>query len=103
MQWGSESRWLWLQSFERTRNHVLRLDTIKRWDVAHFASDVQNFWAFAITPDGKTMVVGGETGRMPPNLMVIRDGGKPRTLTDLNPQVAGLQLGDVREVEWKST
>jgi dipeptidyl aminopeptidase/acylaminoacyl peptidase len=103
MQWGSGSRWLWLQSFERTRNHVLRLDTIKKWDVTHFAGDVQNFWAFAVTPDGKTMVVGGETGEMPPNLMVIRDGGKPRTLTDLNPQVAGLRLGDVREVEWKST
>ena len=103
MMWGLDSRWLWLQSFERTRNYVLRVDTVKKWDVTHFASDVENFWAFAVTPDGKTMVVGGETGQMPPNLMVIRDGGKPRTLTDLNPQVAGLRLGDVREVEWKST
>jgi dipeptidyl aminopeptidase/acylaminoacyl peptidase len=102
MMWGSDSRWLWLQSFERTRNYVLRVDTLKG-DVRRFAGDVQNFWAFAVTPDGRTMVVGGETGQMPPNLTVIQDGGKPRMLTDLNPQVAGLRLGDVREVEWKST
>ena len=50
MMWGSDSRWLWLQSFERTRNYVLRVDTLKG-DVRHFAGDVQNFWSFAVTPD----------------------------------------------------
>lgn len=102
IRWASDSRHLWVQSFERTRNYLLRVETVTG-AVDHVAKDVQNFWAFSITPDGRTIALGGETGQMPPNLVVIRDGGKPRSLTNLNPQIAKLRLGEVREVCWKST
>jgi dipeptidyl aminopeptidase/acylaminoacyl peptidase len=100
--WASDSRHLWVQSFERTRHCLLRVETVKG-TVERVADDVKNFWAFAVTPDGRTIALGGETGQMPPNLVVIRDRGKPRTLTNLNPQLAGLRLGNIREVQWKST
>lgn len=100
--WDSDSRHLWVQSFERTRNCLLRIGTAKG-TVERIADDVKNFWAFAVTPDGRTIVLGGETGQVPPNLVVIQDRGKARFLTDLNPLLAELRLGDVREVQWKST
>src|SRR5262249_37290794 len=94
--WAADGRHLWVQSFESTRNCLLRVDAVKG-AVERFADDVKNFWAFAVSPDGRTIVLGGETGQMPPNLVVIQDGGKPRTLTNLNPQLTELRLGDVRE------
>jgi dipeptidyl aminopeptidase/acylaminoacyl peptidase len=100
--WAADSRHLWVQSFERTRNCLLRVETVKG-TVERVADDVKNFWAFAVTPNGRTIALGGETGQVPPNLVVIQDRGKPRTLTNLNPQLAGLRLGDVREMHWKST
>ncbi len=100
--WDSDSKHLWVQSFERTRNCLLRIETAKN-SVERIADNVKNFWAFAVTPDGQTIVLGGETGQVPPNLFVIQDRGKPRCLTNLNPQLAELRLGEVREVQWKSS
>ena len=100
--WAADSRHLWVQSFERTRNCLLRIETVTG-AVERMADDVQNFWAYAVTPDGRTIVVGVETAQAPPNLVIIQDRGKLRSLTNLNPQLAQLRLGEVCEVQWKST
>lgn len=98
----SEPRYLWVQSFEKTRNCLLRVDLVKG-SIDRMSDAVKNFWAFTVSADGRTIVLGGETGQMPPNLVVLQDHDKPRTLTNLNPQLAAVLLGNVREVSWKST
>jgi dipeptidyl aminopeptidase/acylaminoacyl peptidase len=102
IQWSADSRHLWVRTFERTRVQLLRVDVVKG-DLERRASEVQNFWAFATSADDRTIVLTAETGQVPPNLVVLTKGKMPRTLTDMNPQLAELRLGTVREIQWKST
>lgn len=101
IEWCADCRHLRVRTFEKTRVQLLRVDA-GNGDFQRLADQVQNFWSFSASRDGHTIVLTAETGQAPPNVVVLKDGGRPRPLTDMNPQLAGLQLGDVKEVQWKN-
>lgn len=101
LQWSADSRHLWVQAIEGTRNRLLRVSA-DDGAVERIAADVQNFWQFSTSRDGRAVALTAETGTNPPNIVVFVEGQASRRLTDMNPQLAELNLGDVREVTWTS-
>jgi len=101
IQWSADSQHLWVQSFESAQVRLLKVNA-KSGSFERIAGDVQNYWRYAISADGRTVVMNAETGQCPPNLLVLAEGRQPRQLTDANPQLAQFALGNVREVTWQS-
>jgi dipeptidyl aminopeptidase/acylaminoacyl peptidase len=59
--------------------------------------------SFDVSPDGSMLAYAFEDARMPEDLWVAAITGKDaRRLTELNPQVKGLTLGDTEVIRWKS-
>jgi dipeptidyl aminopeptidase/acylaminoacyl peptidase len=101
IEWCSDSRYLRVRAFEKTRCQLLRVDTVQG-DFKRLTGAVQNFWSFSADRDDRVLVVTAESGQMPPNIVVLENGQAPRRLTDMNPQFAGFRLGNVKEIRWKS-
>jgi dipeptidyl aminopeptidase/acylaminoacyl peptidase len=101
IQWSTDSKQLWVQTFEGTQVRLLNVNPTDG-SFERFANQIQNFWRYSVSKDGRTVVLNAETGQCPPNLFVFAEGKRPRQLTDMNPQLAQFALGNVREVTWKS-
>jgi dipeptidyl aminopeptidase/acylaminoacyl peptidase len=58
------------------------------------------FQSYSSSALGKTTLLGAEDARTPPDVMVLKAGREPVRLTDFNPQLSALRLGEVSEVSW---
>ena len=70
--------------------------------IERLAPSVRNSWSFSASADGATIAIGAEDGHSPPNVVVLKAGQEPVKLTDLNPQLSAVRLGNVSEVSWKN-
>jgi dipeptidyl aminopeptidase/acylaminoacyl peptidase len=101
VRWLNDSRHLLVPVFESTHCRLLRVDT-EGGAIEHLAPSVRNFWSSSSSADGRTVAVGAEDAHSPPDVVVLKAGKEPVKLTDLNPQLSALRLGDVSEVSWKN-
>jgi dipeptidyl aminopeptidase/acylaminoacyl peptidase len=102
VRWLSDSRHLLVPVFEATHCRLLRVDT-EDGTIERLAPSVRNFWSYSASADGETIAMGAENGHSPPDVVVLKTGQEPVKLTDLNPQLSAVRLGDVSEVSWKNT
>src|SRR5262249_3950962 len=75
LEWGPDSRHLRVQPLEATRNRLLRVDVTG--SISPVADDILNFWGWSMSRDGRVVLLTAETGRSPPNLLVV-EGRKSR-------------------------
>ena len=102
VHWMEDSSALLVQTFEKTRNRLIRVD-LRSGGVSRLAEAVHNFWGFSASADLRTLAVMAETPRSPPNLEILREGQPPTRLTNLNPDMSSFGLGGVRDLEWESS
>jgi dipeptidyl aminopeptidase/acylaminoacyl peptidase len=101
IEWSGDSRSLFVQFLEKTRNQLVRLD-VQTGELTHVSDELTNFWDYAIDRDGTTFAFNAESQHDPPDIVVKRNGRLHR-LTDFNRHLQEFRLGDVRTVEWKSS
>lgn len=101
LEWPSDPKRLLVQSLEGTKMSLssLELETGRMTRLA----DVQASGAsFDTSRDGTTIAYLQESQDSPADVWCLKTGAEPKRLTTLNPQVASLRLGEVKEVSWKN-
>ena len=101
VEWTADSRHLFVQFIENTRNQLIRLD-VQSGELAHVSDDLTNFWDYGIDRNGTTLAFNAESQHDPPDIVVKRNG-QLHQLTDFNLHLTEFRLGDVSTVEWEST
>lgn len=97
--WAADGRSLVALSFEGTRSNVVR---INRDGGAVTRIAVLDGEASDLALAGGRLAVALSSPDRPADVWAI-DGGTPRVLTRINPEVARWKLGRVREITWKSS
>lgn len=101
IRWLNDSRRFLVPVFESTRCRLLKVDT-ESGAIERLAPSVHNFWSYSTSADGETLALGAEGAHSPPDVVVSKAGKEPVKLTDLNPQLSALRLGDVSALSWKN-
>ncbi len=102
--WEPDSKHLLTESIEKTRARLLRVDASSE-DTTVLAEATPPFdedQSFSVGAAGRALAFLNSTGQSPPDVWAITNGEAPRRLTDLNPQIAALRLGEVSEISWKN-
>lgn len=102
----AQARWtaagLFIMAWQKTRRHVFRVDP-ETGLATPFAMEPQNIFALDVTPDGRTMVLLGQS---PTTLAEVYrtavDRYAPEAVTTLTHQIAGWDLGSSEVISWKS-
>jgi len=101
--WGADSRHLVAQSFEKLSSHLLRIDAASG-KVTRLAELYTSYPDFTMSDDGRVIGYVSETNKSPMDVWTYKVGDlQPRRLTQLNPQVAELRLGEVKPFTWRSS
>lgn len=100
---------LWLEAYEGTRRRLWRLpldDGRPAGEPMPVSDDARFYWGFSPSDDRVTWTFVAESHEQPPEIHVVRGlppgGFAPRRLTDTNPQVADLAMGEQRVVRWRN-
>ena len=101
--WTPDAKHLLAEMMEGTHQALYRLDVDQ--DRAERVLDFLNMpqFDFAYSAAANTIAYLNQSPHSPNDVWIAQTGGLRKKITDLNPQVATWQLGDVREVSWKST
>ena len=71
--------------------------------IRQLTRDTRNVVSPSLSPDGRTMVWATEDPLGRKDVRVAdAAGGNQRVLLDVTPEIAGLALGDVTEIQWKA-
>jgi dipeptidyl aminopeptidase/acylaminoacyl peptidase len=101
LRWASDSKSLLALSFEQTATKLVRIARhgggVTR--VAELDGEAADLTA---SRDGRHLAVALSSPTRPADVWAI-DGGKPRVLTNINPQVASWKLGAVSQVSWTNS
>lgn len=97
--WAPDGRSILALSFEKTRSHVVRISPGAFSEVAALDGEAADL---SIAGAGGGMAVAMSTPDRPADVFVVGKRG-PRAITQINPQLVGWKLGQVREVSWKSS
>ena len=101
IEWTADSRYLFVQFTEKTRNQLIRLEPATG-KIDRFSDDQTNFWAFGMDRTGTIFTFTAESQHDPPDVFVRRDS-KLHRVTDFNQNLREFQLGEVKTVQWKSS
>ena len=102
VHWMADSSALIVQTFEKTRNRLIRVD-LASGKITQLAETVHNFWGHSASADGRTLAVMADAPHSPPNVEVLREGQAAVRLTQLNRGVSEYRLGKVQDLKWKSS
>lgn len=103
VEWEPDSKHLVGEMNERTKDGFLRID-ISTEAVEELQGETSLPGAdFSITTDGHTIAYLYGTANNPGDVYVLRVGEAPRRLTNMNPETSLWHLGQVREINWKSS
>jgi dipeptidyl aminopeptidase/acylaminoacyl peptidase len=101
VEWTADSRYLFVQFTENTRNQLIRLEP-STGKIGRFSDDLTNFWGFGMDRTGTTFAFTAESQHDPPDIFVRRDSELHR-VTDFNQHLGEFQLGKVKTIHWKSS
>lgn len=100
-RWTADSKHLIGEGREKTKAELLRIDaatgaTTRLADINASGDE------FGVSEDGRTIAYAAEAPDNPGNVWALTQENSPRRLTNLNPQIASLRLGEEREITWKN-
>jgi dipeptidyl aminopeptidase/acylaminoacyl peptidase len=102
MQWLPDSRTLVAEAVERTKMSFLHVDAASG-KAAKIGENQAITGAFSLSGDGRTIAYFGSSAHSTGNVWILDAAKKKNTpRTDINPQVSGWKLGNVREISWRA-
>ncbi len=103
-EWAPDSKSLIAEDIEGTQARIIRIDaaTGSVGRLADIFLDPSGSAAFSVSADGRTIAYPGEAADGPADVWVLTIGKPARQLTHLNPWVASLRLGSLKEITWKN-
>ncbi len=108
--WARDSRSVYLQANDGTfasRAHmfeqpIVRL-TIDDGRAERIGTDASVNFSISLSQDGRTLAYRGVEGATMGDVFVLETAnGRPRRLTDVNPQLRNLALGELKGISWRS-
>jgi dipeptidyl aminopeptidase/acylaminoacyl peptidase len=98
-EWAPDSRHVITEAAVGTRVKLLEIDA-RSGEVTPLADILNGQGNFAASHDGRTLAFVGEKADSPGDVWSLAVGQSPRQLTNFNPQIAAVRLGNVREISW---
>src|SRR4030095_627039 len=81
---------------------IVRVD-LASGQARRVSSDATVDYSLSLSRDGKTLAYRAVEARTMGDLIVLDLGtGRKRTLTNVNPELKNLALGDLKPISWKS-
>lgn len=99
--WLPDSRSLLAQSFQGLQSRLLRVsaDTGETEELQIFQAQYPRF---DLSDDGARIAYLGQAANAPANVHLYEMEGESRRLTDLNPAIREMELGQVEPVTWRN-
>jgi dipeptidyl aminopeptidase/acylaminoacyl peptidase len=101
-EWAPDSNHVIAEAIVGTRAKLLRID-VGTGEVGTLA-DVNGYLndgaAFTASADGRILAFVNEKADSPGDVWSLAAGQSPRQLTNFNPQMTSLRLGNVRDISW---
>jgi dipeptidyl aminopeptidase/acylaminoacyl peptidase len=101
-EWAPDSRSLLAQSIEGTHEVISRID-VNTGTFQRIADVMQSQWGASFSTNGETVAYLAQTTESGNDVWVIERNGRPRRITDFNPQTKSWLFGKVSEVAWKNS
>jgi dipeptidyl aminopeptidase/acylaminoacyl peptidase len=105
--WSEDGRTVYFNTGVRATNQLLALDV--ETDVVRQVTDLPASLSVSRDEDTGVLLINYSDERTPPSYFTVRsldqlhDRARWTRLTDVNPQVEGLALGEQEEITWRST
>jgi dipeptidyl aminopeptidase/acylaminoacyl peptidase len=101
-EWAPDSKSLLAQSIEGAGEVISRID-INTGAFQRIADVMQSQWGASFSAVGGAIAYLAQTTESGNDLWVIEGSGRPRRITDFNPQTKSWLFGKVSEVVWKNS
>jgi dipeptidyl aminopeptidase/acylaminoacyl peptidase len=100
-QWSPDSLSLIIESTEGSKMKLIRVE-LKTEAVTRLAEVYASGPGFHLAKDGSTIAFLQEPPDSPADIWSLRQEGALKRLTELNPQVQSLKLGEAKEISWRN-
>jgi len=101
-QWAPDSKHLLAEAIVGTRIKLLQID-VGTGEVSTLANILNSGGDMTASADGRTFAFVAEREDSPADVWSFTTGQLPRQLTNFNPQIASLKLGNVSDVTWTNS